>query len=241
MQQHEPSKFLYTTLLKKKRTLSNYIPEFSLYSRDNVKEMLDKHEVIFLKEDTGLGGRGIMRLTKQEDKILVNDAWMRRKNISIDRLPLYSNKRYIVQQGIDVEKYKNCSYDIRVYFQRMQENWEYIGTVAKVSHPGRFVAHSHRKGTPTRIEDILEEKEIKKVNELANKFAEGMLEYFPGLRELGLDFVRDTEGKFWFLEANTIPAFGAFQNTYPKTFMKIKENKNKLESYKEKELMFRYL
>ena len=51
MQQHEPSKFIYTTLLKKKRTLANYIPDTRLYSKDNVKDMLDKYGVVFLKEN----------------------------------------------------------------------------------------------------------------------------------------------------------------------------------------------
>lgn len=235
-QQHEDSKFLYTTLLKRKRSLSSYIPETHIYTLENVRMMLDKYITVFLKEDRGLGGQGIIRLSKLDNGTLeAVNARADKKIIKLEDLPLWTSIRYIVQQGIEVDRHNEGSYDIRVYMQRLKDEWVHIGTVARVADKDRYVTHLHRKGTAERIENILSPE---KINKIAMNFADEMLTYFPGLREIGFDFVRDVKGKYWFLEANTIPAYGAFKNTYPEVFKVISDGKKKLQEYPESTLRF---
>src|SRR5690606_12610226 len=68
---------------------------------------------------------------------------------------LTRGRTYLIQQGIDLARYRRRPYDIRVSVQRGGGgNWQVTGMVGKVAGKGKYLTNVARGGTAVRCEKL---------------------------------------------------------------------------------------
>jgi len=208
--------------------------------------MLQTYKTIFLKPNYGSGGSGIIRIRK---RTLHSGFEIRsgryRQYVGFDGLRKYlqrlskSTKRFIVQRGIKLARYKGRKFDIRVYLQKPEHEWMISGMVARVAAQ-KLVVTNHSKGgfarTVDRVLAYLFDGDrsrtnacIREIENLSLTIAPILKRKFSDLRELGIDIAIDENGRVWFIEANSLPGHHLFTQLPDKSMLRtIKANKRKM-------------
>jgi len=212
-------------VLEQDPSLREMIPETEWYSRRNLEGMLERYDTVYVKPDKGGGGVGILRIEKRAaDRFRV---YFRTRSKEVDRRRLYTvvescfsaEKRYLIQQGIDLALYRGSPFDLRILLQKPNRRWIVSGMVAKVAASGRFVTNYSRGGHPLPVETALaavvrdpleKERMIQELHRMAERVAGVLNARFSGIRELGIDVGMDRERRLWIFEVNTRPQFKMF-------------------------------
>ncbi|MBP1761026.1 MAG: YheD [Firmicutes bacterium] len=214
-------------LLSTNEELSSYLPETKLLTPVNLANMLNNHKVVFIKPSNGSQGKGIVKARKDKDTGLIHGLFgcQRIRRItagnSIDFLSkiesITKNKSYIVQQGIDLIKYQNSAFDIRIIYQKNgQGTWAISKKFVRVAAPKSSITNLSSGGRSERSvvvlkqifhnnKDLIAEKnqEMEKVCEMIANTLESNSESIFG--ELGLDIGIDKKGRLWLIEVNSKP------------------------------------
>ncbi|WP_028548117.1 YheC/YheD family protein [Paenibacillus sp. UNC451MF] len=232
-------KWLKHEALWSEEELRSLLPETELFSPDSFLDMIERHAVLFLKPDLGMRGQGIVKVSREEDSACIIQTATktyrhRDSNLASKRLKqLIGNKRYIVQQGIDLIRIKGKPVDFRVLLHiRPNKKWRFFGIMGKVAAKNRFVTNHSRGGKAIRLHQALsctfgipKEDSSKwdgRIKTLSGKIAKAMKIHYPNITELGLDIAIDTEEKIWLIEANTKPQYQLFRHhADPKLYDKI--------------------
>lgn len=203
--------------------LREYLPETMLFSPEAFIEMIERYSVLFLKPDLGMKGQGIMKVTLEGGTCVIRTASQKHiyddpKIASQKLLQLIGEKRYLVQQGIDLIRIKGNPVDFRALLHlRPNGKWRFFGIMGKVAAPNRFVTNHSSGGRAIRLYQALRvtkeegtqwEERIKR---LSITIASAMKQHFPNITELGLDIAIDTNQRIWLLEANTKPHYQLFR------------------------------
>jgi hypothetical protein len=203
--------------------LREYLPDTMLFTPKNFIQMIDKYTVLFLKPDLGMKGQGVMKVSREEEDYIIRTAYHTHKYPSkklaaLKLKHLIGDKRYIVQQGIDLIKLEDKPIDFRALMHLKPEgDWRFFGIMGKVAAPNSFVTNHSNGGKAIRLYDALgvskeEGKEwYLQIKDISLLIASAMKEHFPKIAELGLDIAIDTERKIWLVEANTKPQFQLFR------------------------------
>lgn len=214
--------------LSNHKEMQEYLPETVLYSgrTEDIDQMLRKHGTIYLKKCNGSNGKGVIRVRKRDSSKYEYSFFKDQVTEgAVDSLPdiidvamnLMCDKRFIIQQGIDVITYQQNKVDMRVLVQRNADGkWQIT------SMPVRFAVNncaitSTRSGSKvfTFEEAFLNvlKYEDSRVNNLKAaifdliRLSVGAIEKEYGtFGELGIDVAIDKNGKLWFIEANAKPA-----------------------------------
>ncbi|MFE5318793.1 YheC/YheD family protein [Paenibacillus sp. NPDC056579] len=228
--------------------LRTYLPETELFSPQSFKEMVGRHSVLFLKPDLGMQGQGILKVTRGgEDACTIQTASHTYRFTSLHTAATkleqrFGEKRYIVQQGIDLIRFKGNPVDYRVLLLiSANEKWKFYGIMGKVAAKNQFVTNYSSGGKAIGLHQALahtlrvSKKDAPKWDErikvMSFKIAEGMKRHFPNITELGLDLAIDTKQHIWLLEANTKPQFQLFRfHSDPQLFGKIASSIRSLRS-----------
>ena len=122
--------------------------------------------------------------------------------------------------------------------QKVYDEWELIGIVAKIAPKNKMVTNRHSGGHGILLDKLFRKKNI---SELKYKEIRGLLyaighlgardlsNKFIGLRELGFDIAIDDNLNLSILEVNTKPQFGIFKQLKDQTmFTLINENNKKI-------------
>ncbi|PZD94261.1 YheC/YheD family protein [Paenibacillus sambharensis] len=237
---------VYRTLSQDSR-FRPHLPETRMYhsSRD-LKEMLDKYPLLYLKPFNGTGGRGILRIQKDKGRLLIQGRDLSRRIIRpqrvlpqalLGRLSSWNLKerKYLVQQGIQLKLDNGRVHDYRMLVQKNGNGvWEVTGCAGRVGAAGSVTSNLHGGGRAERMDDLLRqwignEAHVARIKQHADAFGLGVARFleqaYGGLCELALDIAIDRSGQIWLLEVNPKPAREVFarigeEETYYKAIVR---------------------
>ncbi len=138
-------------------------------------------------------------------------------------LPKLKGRPYLVQQGIDLLKYHERPFDLRVLTQKTPSGgWETTGMLGRVAAPQKVVTNYHNGGSIFSVDALFKEHMnpgetagmIQQLKSLGVRIGNQLETAYPGLKEIGLDVALDQHHDPWLLEVNTLPAIMVFK-TFP--------------------------
>ncbi len=232
---HFPNKWKKHLELSKEFLIKPYLPQTSILTKDNLWRYLSKYPNVFIKPAFGLGGAGIMKITRSGSSFILQSGLRKRKfnnRISLsDFIRKVTNYRnYIVQQGIHLLTINNRPVDFRVLLLKPKEEWRLMGIIGKVAAANRIVTNFHSGGKGLTLNRALmatghftplQYNQIEhKLNSISLRIAGKFSQHYYHARKLGLDVGIDTNRKIWLLEANTNPGFNLFRIHHNKTLFK---------------------
>lgn len=216
------SKLAKTKPLVGDPVLQEFIPDTRAFNRGNVKQMLDKYEMIYVKPVNGTFGNGVIRVRKKSSSPrpfrfqaghrkyhFASFDFMYRKLLAVKK-----RKTYLSQQGIHLLKHSGRRFDLRIMVQKNPKSqWETTGMIGRLAHPGKIVTNYHSGGTPLPLEKLLSShmstEEIvdfqNQLETLGVNVAKALEKRFPRIKEIGVDVAIDDNKKAWILEVNTLP------------------------------------
>ncbi|RAP75490.1 YheC/YheD family protein [Paenibacillus montanisoli] len=210
-----------------------HLPMTQMYENSSdLTEMLRKYPLVYLKPINGTGGRGILRIEKQQDGyFLIQGRDQDRRIIRPQRASIagvhgrlaswnLKDNRYIVQQGIQLKLPNGRVHDYRMLVQKNGiGEWEVTGCAGRIGASGSITSNLHGGGRAIKMQTLLtdwikdEERadEVRlKAEELGVKIAAFLEESYGRLCELALDLAIDRKGQIWLLEVNPKPAREVF-------------------------------
>ncbi|MBP2001497.1 hypothetical protein J2Z69_002542 [Paenibacillus shirakamiensis] len=213
------SKLLKHRLLTTDPELIKYLPAMSSYSKVNLRSMLQRYGMVYIKPDTGSMGNGIIRVEVRKGTYNLHSGDRNITYSSFERLVFglkrhVKHRQHLIQQGIHVLKYEKRPYDFRVMIQRSPSGkWVPTGTAGRVAPPGLAVTNGSQGGTIYAADELLRHTAgirktshlLKQMNRIAKQTSSVFASKYPLMNELGLDVAIDKQFKLWILEVNTRP------------------------------------
>lgn len=193
--------------------MRRYMPETRRMTRRSVKSMLRKYSMVYVKPVVGSLGIGVMKVEKRGRGLQYQNGTVRRS--FPDFLSGYApivrasgGKRYMVQQGIRMARYRGRPFDIRVMVQRWPGGgWKATGWAGRLAHPRKIVTNGSQGGTIYPVSTLLRDSRplLARIERVGLQAARRLGAVYPGVAEIGLDFAIDRLRRPWILEANTRP------------------------------------
>lgn len=212
--------------LSREAGISPHLPDTHMFSSSNLLNvMLNKYREVYIKPLNGSKGQGITRVTKKNNRYLVKASGNAKlfsylslgEAISTIR-SLSPGRQFLIQQAIKVRGVPH--FDFRVMVQKNRHNhWTVTGIAARVASHTNITTNLHTGGHAVSLQHILTDRgfslqQISSIQEemeyLAMQIAQCIGRNSRLIGELGLDFIIDSQGKIWFLEANPKPARHSF-------------------------------
>lgn len=212
------------------KELQKYLPEsYLLSSYPTLKKMCTAYRTVFLKPVRGSLGKGIIRISRQEDghyQTMTTSLEGSKKNTYSSLPKLYSSlsgkikkNRYQIQQGLDLIRINRRNVDFRALMHKDKNgDWAVTSIVARIAGSNHFVSNLARGGTLSSVKDALAMSGIPsssrqtapaRMNRAALDIAHGLEAAIPyHFGELGIDLAMDTSGRIWLLEVNSKPSKG---------------------------------
>ncbi|BBH21498.1 hypothetical protein Back11_28430 [Paenibacillus baekrokdamisoli] len=223
---------IYRTMRKDPRFIP-HLPLTKMYeSPSDLTDMIRKYPLIYLKPINGTGGRGILRIQKQQGGIyLIQGRDQSRRIIHPQRVPLselhgrlegwnLKENHYLVQQGIQLKLPNGRVHDYRMLVQKNGSGlWEVTGCAGRIGASGSITSNLHGGGEAVTMQSLLkrfikndETVEAAKLQaeELSIQMAIFLEQTYGRLCELALDLAIDQKGHIWLLEVNPKPAREVF-------------------------------
>lgn len=224
------------------RQLSNHadikphLPATELLTGEgNLTNLLRRYRTVYVKPVKGCRGQGILRVKKQNNGYLLQQAGRGAPRSLGNPAAVYravgfsKDTPYILQQGIIYPEGSRL-FDVRCLVQRNREStWQITGLAARVGAKGGITANLHTGGYAAELGSVLQsrafsasrvEEIISTLRRLALSIARILGSRTRALGELGLDFIVDHQGKVWFIEANPKPGRRSFSRLKNKEIRK---------------------
>ncbi|GHH98566.1 YheC/YheD family endospore coat-associated protein [Neobacillus kokaensis] len=213
--------------IHKEGSLQAAIPETKIFSEENLYELAQKYETLFIKPIHGSQGRNIIKLIRNENNSYSYKASFSAgheqpaKQFSLEDIyehlkPILQNKIYIVQQGIPFITKDFRTIDFRVLCHKKHPlEWTITSIVARIGAEQEFVSNLARGGTLLRPLEALKtcmdarqpKKLLSQIKDLALEIAATISDKTQGMfGELGIDIGVDFDGKPWLIEVNSKPS-----------------------------------
>jgi glutathione synthase/RimK-type ligase-like ATP-grasp enzyme len=223
---------IYRTMRKDER-FRPHLPTTRMYENpSDLTEMIRKYPLVYLKPINGTGGRGILRIEKQNGgSYLIQGRDQSRRIINPQRVPLsrlheklaawnLKGNRYLVQQGIQLKLPNGRVHDYRMLVQKNGNgDWEATGCAGRIGAAGSITSNLHGGGKAVMMQSLLNQwitgeetvQTVKaKAEELSLQIAAFLEQSYGRLCELALDLAIDRKGHIWLLEVNPKPAREVF-------------------------------
>lgn len=221
-------------LLQDDEEAQPHVPESYINpSPEQIKQLLQKHQFIYLKPTAGSLGKGIYRLTYNKQRGYFarfrghgRNTLLRFKKFSgLMKLLKRSKGRlnnYVVQQGVRLIEVEGCPIDFRFHMNKNAQNeWVVGGIGAKKAGKGSVTTHVRTGGQVMSPEVALAKvyggekaesvlADAKRTAIKLSKAIERNYKYRVG--ELGFDLGIDKEGRIWMFEANAKPGRSIFKH-----------------------------
>ncbi|BCU81715.1 hypothetical protein JIR001_14980 [Polycladomyces abyssicola] len=193
-----------------------YLPQTKTLQYDNLINMLDSYNKVFIKPKRGGQGNNIYIIRNSGDQYDITHIYKRnkkKKSIPKNKLGKYIQKqfvkpyKFIIQQGIQVQKYKGRKFDFRVSPQKNKhDRWQITGITPRVAAKGWDVTNVDQGGEIIyNVKKLINKKAKKQIYRASILISKALEERFTHLNDLGLDLAVDHKGKVWFFEANFRP------------------------------------
>lgn len=205
------------------KILNRYIPDTTLYhSPEDVLDMLQKFQKVYLKPVSGLRGRGIVQISgknrlflfkyheNQENYSLTLKNWNDAREYIQKR---FVRGRYLIQQAVSLVEHQGGVVDFRCVVQKNQSNvWVCKAIIGRAGGNGSIVSNISSGGSAFLAEELLKkvlaasEKEVLVIKEsiaaLACNFCNTLDKFGIHCGTLGLDIGVDNRGQLWLIEIN---------------------------------------
>ena len=226
-----PLKGKYQTyqLLRQSSSLEPYLPETVRYdSMETIQRMLHKYNIICLKPNGGSHGRGVIKITQQNDAYFITGRNQKNAHFSI-QIPnerqfdawiqrFVNQIRYIIQPYLTLVTPDGFPFDVRILVQKNEQfSWTTTGAAVRVGHSHSITSNLHGGGKAIPFHPFIEkhytnqvekiQNGIKKINTYLPTFIE---QHHGPLVELGIDIGIDREANIWILEVNSKPGRSVF-------------------------------
>ncbi|MNI11172.1 Endospore coat-associated protein YheD [compost metagenome] len=225
MPTHITSKWKKTKAIAVNSSIREHIPITKRMTKESLKSMLEEYNMVYIKPDKGTFGNGVMRVERKGHtdhegagyQYQAGEKLKKFKGFEAMYKSICKHKRkrkYLVQKGINLLKYKGNRFDLRVMVQQSpKRKWETTGVIGRVAHPKKIVTNFHSGGTLKPVGVLLNNylsnnrkvPYIGKLKSLGLDVAKTMHAHYRGVKEIGLDVALDKELKPWILEVNTRP------------------------------------
>lgn len=205
--------------------LRRYLPETMLYSKAALAKLVERHGVVFVKPVYGGGGYRIFRVKKLVGQYEVKLEHQKRICSTLGAVHAWiesvrKGKRFVVQQGVPLAKWRGRPVDLRTIVQRTETgSWEVTRLFAKAAGKNLAVTNMVIGGTASTVREYLlgigytsksAKAAIRRLKAMSLQIAR---HYGRGYSNaiFGLDIGMDRSGKFWLIEANTAPQLSIFK------------------------------
>jgi len=219
------SKYDTFNILFNNPILKQHLPHTIIYKTYiDIINMLDKYKEIYLKPAHGTQGKGIIKISKNINSYSVKinghnyicKSTNGFKNIIKNKLLIINNKKYIIQQGINLFKRKNKIIDFRLLLQKNKNmRWEITALLARISKENGITTNLSLGGTVADGKTIInkiavslnKDKNIliQQLNDTALLAAITLEAHNGTYGELGIDLGLDKNGNIWIIEINPRP------------------------------------
>lgn len=212
-------------LLSRSESLRHYLPETRLYeSVSDLKDMLHKYPILYLKPANGSLGRGIIRLVRHERFIsgqyATVSAVVRKKFSTSRQLVLFLKPRvgrqpYLIQEGLKLIELNGRPVDFRILTQKDGSGkWRVTSMIARAAQNNTLVTNVARGGNIYNVKAILpllthrpSEHTPQRLRQLAIAVARELESRLDGAyAEFGIDLAMDVYNNLWLLEVNAKPS-----------------------------------
>ncbi|WP_189022351.1 YheC/YheD family protein [Paenibacillus albidus] len=217
------SKWIKTKVLLQSPEISSLIPETTRFTRSNLRTMLHKYGMVYVKPERGTYGNGVMRVEQSAQSGAV--AYKYQSGVKIKTFgafePFYTSlnkatrgRSYLIQRGIALLKHGDLRFDIRVMVQLSpQGKWETTGLIGRVAARGKIVTNYHSGGKPTAVGKLLaphmspglQAQVMKRLSRLGEDIGRFYHKKGRGFTQLGVDVGLDRNMTPWIIEVNTNP------------------------------------
>lgn len=217
---HIRSKWAKTKAILGNLELRRHIPETRRLSLPNLRQMLHRYNMVYVKPDSGTYGNGVMKLGYAQ-----GGAYYCRDRDRIRHYPTLASlyrairarsggRRYLVQRGIHLLKYRGRLFDVRVMVQKNRKRqWETTGIIGRAARPSYIVTNYHSGGLPMDIRTLLaphlDRRRIRslsaRMSGIGRKAASALGKTYPAVNMVGADIGLDDRLHGWIIELNTSP------------------------------------
>lgn len=220
------SKLTKTRALVRSRQVKRYIPLTKTYNRASLRSMLNTYKMVFVKPDTGSGGHGVIKVLQQGNVYKYQLQTANRRFLTFQQMAdsiakHTSRRKYLVQQGVHLLRYKNRPFDLRIMVQlNAKKRWETTGIVGRCANDRKIVTNICQGGDPVPVHTMLNgyfknpaQKIlfIRSLRRIGTLIAGHLSRTYPRLIEIGVDVGIDNRKKPWIIEVNTRPAIYGFR------------------------------
>lgn len=221
-------------LLERDSNVNRYVPESIMNpTPEQIKEMLERHSLIYYKPNSGSLGNGIYRLSY----VPKSGYYARYRNKGKNALLRFSNfnslmrtmkvrhgqllRGYVAQQGIRLIEIEGCPIDFRFHMHKNGKNqWVVVGIGAKKAGKGSVTTHLKNGGSLLTPDQALSrafgsraDEVLRNAKSVAITLAEAIESHHQHLiGELGFDIGIDKDEKIWMFEANAKPGRSIFKH-----------------------------
>ncbi|HEY4429454.1 MAG TPA: YheC/YheD family protein [Paenibacillus sp.] len=217
------SKWIKTKVLMQSSKISPLIPETVKFSKANLKTMLLKYGMIYVKPEHGTYGNGVMKVEQSKNSQGIEYKYQSGTKIKTFGAydAFYSSlkkttrgRSYLIQRGIVLLKHGKHRFDIRVMVQLSPRGkWETTGLIGRVAEKGKIVTNYHNGGKLTAMEKLLSpylnEAQQAEMLRILRKLGEDTGRFYhkkyPGFKQIGVDVGLDKHMTPWIIEVNTSP------------------------------------
>lgn len=219
-------------ILMKNSRIKNFLPETRfILSFNEVEQMLRKHSAVYLKPIAGSQGKNIIKVFRRRPSGIYEYRYMSENrmikgsasslvNLHKSLRRIMGNRRYIVQEQIDLLKCEGNIIDVRVLVQKDHTGeWDVTGMACRVGKNGSIISNLSSGGSGRKIEEVLRrnipleetrERIMEDINFISIEAAKTLENSIGQCGEMGIDVGIDKDGKVWFIEANVRPARHVF-------------------------------
>lgn len=212
---------------KKSSTIAPHMPDTRrLRTMKDFEEMLSRYKTVYLKKSDGTLGNGIgvvrlagndMLFSSNRTRRGISERRLKRSKLASAVSSYLKRKTYLVQQGIDLARYRGRPFDFRVMVQKRSDGqWHLTGAGTRVAGPNQITTHVPRGGSRLSFSQGIawacghNPKAIKRVVSLIRRLcceAAREVEQDLGLHlaEASFDVGVDTSGRAWLIEMNSKP------------------------------------
>ncbi|MNJ43020.1 Endospore coat-associated protein YheD [compost metagenome] len=200
---------------------------------EQIKDLLERHSLIYYKPNSGSLGNGIYRLSH----IAKSGYYARYRNGGKNALLRFGSfgslmrtlqtrhgrslRGYVAQQGIRLIEIDGCPIDFRFHMHKNGRNhWVVVGIGAKKAGKGSVTTHLKNGGSLLTPEQALgrtfgsrADEVLRNAKNVAVTLAEAIEYHHQHLiGEIGFDIGIDKDEKVWMFEANAKPGRSIFQH-----------------------------